>query len=83
MLKGRQAVLMTETDALIVRPLSSSDRAQWGDLWTAYLAFYKTTRPQSLFDTYFERLLGDDPQDFEEPPGGIALLVIQQELPAE
>lgn len=55
---------MTGSDALVVRPISLSDRAQWGDLWTAYLAFYETSRPQSLFDTYFERLLGDDPQDF-------------------
>lgn len=55
---------MTRSDALIVRPLCALDRPQWGDLWTSYLAFYETTRPQSLFDSYFARLLGDDPQDF-------------------
>lgn len=55
---------MTGSDALIVRPLSVSDRAQWGDLWTSYLAFYETSRPKSLFDTYFARLLGDDPRDY-------------------
>ena len=64
MLKGRQAVYMNGSDALTVRPLSLSDRAAWGDLWTAYLAFYETSRPKSLFDTYFDRLLGNDPQDF-------------------
>ncbi|WP_108835667.1 GNAT family N-acetyltransferase [Tateyamaria sp. Alg231-49] len=55
---------MTGSDALIVRPLSLSDRVQWGDLWAAYLAFYETSRPKSIFDTYFARLLGDDPQDY-------------------
>lgn len=55
---------MNDLDALKVRPISLSDRSQWGGLWTAYLAFYGTTRPSSLFDTYFDRLLGNDPQDF-------------------
>lgn len=55
---------MNGSDALTVRPISLSDRAQWDDLWTAYLAFYDTARPKSLFDTYFERLMGNDPQDF-------------------
>lgn len=55
---------MTGSDALIVRPLDSSDRPAWDDLWTAYLAFYGTTRPKEIFDTYFDRLLGTDPQDF-------------------
>ncbi|MBY5932829.1 GNAT family N-acetyltransferase [Tateyamaria omphalii] len=55
---------MTGTDALKVRPLLSSDRPAWDDLWKAYLAFYETTRPQEIFDTYFDRLQGNDPQDF-------------------
>jgi len=55
---------MAGSDALVVRPISLSDRDQWGDLWTAYLAFYETSRPETIFDTYFDRLLGDDPQDF-------------------
>ncbi len=55
---------MNGSDALIVRPLSSSDRLAWGDLWAAYLAFYETSRPKHIFDAYFERLLGDDPQDY-------------------
>lgn len=55
---------MTGSDAFIVRPLSLSDRSQWGDLWTAYLAFYETSRPKNIFDTYFERLLGNEPQDY-------------------
>lgn len=55
---------MTGSDALIVRPLIESDRPEWGDLWTSYLVFYETSRPQALYDTYFARLLGNDPQDF-------------------
>lgn len=55
---------MTGSDALIVRPLVLSDRPAWDDLWTAYLAFYETARPQDIYDTYFARLLGDDPQDY-------------------
>lgn len=55
---------MNAPDALVVRPLSVSDRPAWGDLWTAYLAFYETSRPQEILDTYFTRLIGDDPQDY-------------------
>lgn len=47
-----------------VRPLLATDRAEWDRLWTAYLAFYETSRPTEIFDTYFDRLMGDDPQDF-------------------
>ena len=55
---------MTPNDALTVRPLLSSDRPQWGDLWAAYLAFYGTSRPTSVFDTTFARLIGNDARDF-------------------
>jgi GNAT superfamily N-acetyltransferase len=52
------------THSVTVRPLRASDKDQWSVLWTAYLAFYETSRPQEIFDLYFDRLLGDDPQDF-------------------
>ncbi|MDW4497697.1 GNAT family N-acetyltransferase [Sulfitobacter sp. D35] len=55
---------MTEHPALEVRPLQASDKADWSRLWAAYLAFYETSRPQEIHDLYFERLMGDDPQDF-------------------
>ncbi|MBW4708724.1 GNAT family N-acetyltransferase [Roseobacter sp. YSTF-M11] len=55
---------MTKSTPVVVRPLRASDKDQWAVLWTAYLAFYETTRPAELFDLYFDRLLGDDPQDF-------------------
>ena len=49
---------------LIIRPLERGDKPDWARLWTEYLAFYETSRPAELFDLYFERLLGDDPQDY-------------------
>ncbi|WP_298917969.1 GNAT family N-acetyltransferase [uncultured Roseobacter sp.] len=55
---------MTNTASVVVRPLRRTDKEQWVALWTAYLAFYETSRPREIFDLYFERLLGDDPQDF-------------------
>ncbi len=50
--------------ALLIRPLAASDREAWNTLWTGYLAFYETSLPQDIYDIYFARLLGDDPQDF-------------------
>ena len=55
---------MTSKTALTVRPLTAHDRHAWGDLWASYLEFYKSSLPENTFDVYFERLLGDDPQDF-------------------
>ncbi|NRA99044.1 MAG: GNAT family N-acetyltransferase [Rhodobacteraceae bacterium] len=50
--------------ALIIRPLAREDRPEWTRLWSAYLTFYETTLPEEVYETYFERLLGDDAQDF-------------------
>jgi GNAT superfamily N-acetyltransferase len=47
-----------------VRPLTATDKPEWVRLWRAYLAFYQTELSPEIYDTYFERLLGDDPQDF-------------------
>lgn len=55
---------MTDFTGVTVRPVRAEDKAEWAALWTAYLAFYETARPQHIFDLYFTRLLGDDPQDF-------------------
>ena len=54
---------MDEAD-IAIRPLQAADEAEWRRLWTDYLAFYETTRPEEVFVTYFARLVGDDPQDF-------------------
>lgn len=48
----------------VVRALEPQDKPQWSALWRAYLAFYETERPPEIHDLYFERLLGDDPQDY-------------------
>ena len=55
---------MASSRSVIVRPLEASDNPDWARMWEAYLAFYETSRPQEVFDTYFERLIGGDPQDY-------------------
>ncbi|AML52513.1 GNAT family N-acetyltransferase [Falsihalocynthiibacter arcticus] len=47
-----------------IRPLTLEDKSEWSRLWRGYLSFYKTTLPDHIYDVYFERLLGDDPRDF-------------------
>ncbi len=49
---------------LTIRPLRRDDEADWRRLWCDYLAFYEATRPEEVYASFFERLLGDDPQDF-------------------
>jgi GNAT superfamily N-acetyltransferase len=48
-----------------VRPIERDDKAQWRPLWRAYLAFYETELPESIYDLQFERLLSDKPHDFK------------------
>lgn len=48
----------------LVRPLRRDDEAHWRRLWRDYLAFYETTRPEAIYDAYFERLLSDDPREY-------------------
>ena len=48
----------------VVRNIQARDEAQWRRLWRDYLAFYETELPDEIYDTLFQRLLGDDPQDF-------------------
>ncbi|WP_227267913.1 GNAT family N-acetyltransferase [Roseobacter weihaiensis] len=62
---------MADSPQVVVRPLQASDKADWARLWQGYLAYYETTRPAELYDIYFDRLLGDDPQDYN---GLIALV---------
>jgi GNAT superfamily N-acetyltransferase len=50
--------------ALHIRALRAEDRAEWGHLWKAYLAFYKTALPEEIYDVSFARMLGNDPRDF-------------------
>ena len=48
----------------LVRPLQAADEPHWRSLWRAYLAFYETELADEVYDTYFQRLLGNDPQDY-------------------
>lgn len=50
--------------SVMVRPIARHDKVAWRDLWRDYLAFYETSRPDSVFDTTFERLLSEDPKEF-------------------
>lgn len=52
-----------------IRPLSPPDADSWRTLWTAYLKFYGTTLPDVVYETTWERLLGDSRYD---PHGLIA-----------
>lgn len=56
--------LMSKKTAHLIRPLRSDDRPQWAELWTDYLAFYKTSLPAEVFDSTFARLLSDDAHEF-------------------
>ncbi len=47
-----------------LRPLRREDEAQWRALWRDYLAFYETTLPEAIYASSFQRLLGEDPRDF-------------------
>lgn len=57
-------MVMSDSAELQIRPLQAEDRAEWSEMWTDYLAFYKTTLPQEIYDSSFARMLGDDPRDF-------------------
>ncbi|WP_340107478.1 GNAT family N-acetyltransferase [Pikeienuella sp. HZG-20] len=49
---------------LKIRPLEAADHAEWRRLWTLYLEFYETSVSEEVYETFWRRLLGDDPQDF-------------------
>ncbi|WP_281971957.1 GNAT family N-acetyltransferase [Ruegeria faecimaris] len=51
-------------ETVTIRALHPTDREDWADIWRDYLAFYETTVPDSVYDSTFSRLLGDDPNDF-------------------
>ena len=55
---------MSKSMSFTIRALRPDDRNQWADLWSDYLTFYDSSVEPEVYDTTFERLLGDDPQDF-------------------
>lgn len=56
---------------ITVRPLEASDHAAWRRLWTDYLTFYKSSVPETVYETTWQRLFADG--DFE-PRGFVALM---------
>ncbi|MBL4813177.1 MAG: GNAT family N-acetyltransferase [Rhodobacteraceae bacterium] len=51
-------------DETVVRPLRAADRAQWAVLWRGYLDYYETKLPDAQYELTFQRMLGDDPQEY-------------------
>lgn len=49
-----------------VRPLAVGDEADWRRLWTGYLTFYETTRPEAVYARTWARL-----HDAAEPVHGL------------
>jgi len=39
---------------------NAEDRPRWAELWSAYLAFYKTSLPDAVFEQTWQRLLRDN-----------------------
>jgi GNAT superfamily N-acetyltransferase len=50
--------------ALVIRDVQDGDRAVWGDLWGAYLAFYKTAAAAEVYDSTFARIRGGGAGEF-------------------
>lgn len=46
---------------LDITPLAEADRPRWTELWRDYLAFYKTTLPEAVFDNTWSRLMQGGP----------------------
>ena len=56
---------------LVIRPLEKSDHVAWRELWTDYLTFYETEKPEEVYAATWERLF--TPGEYE-PRGFLALL---------
>lgn len=49
-----------------IRPLQTTDRARWDELFRGYLTFYETELPAATYDETWRRLMSadEDPQGF-------------------
>ncbi|MEL6688929.1 MAG: GNAT family N-acetyltransferase [Pseudomonadota bacterium] len=54
----------SEAEVVLRRP-RAADFNEWSGLWAAYLAFYETSRDETVHRTLFDRLLSDDPRQFQ------------------
>jgi len=50
---------------ITIRALRKGDHADWSRMWTAYLEYYRTTLPENIYRTAFERLLSADAREFQ------------------
>ena len=50
---------------LVIRPLAREDHAEWRRIWTLYLEFYETSVSEEVYETTWERLHTDDPNEFK------------------
>ncbi len=50
---------------VLIRPLTTSDRTGWYQLWQQYLAFYNVTLSEAVTNTTWQRLIGaEEPSVF-------------------
>lgn len=54
-----------------IRPLEPADKAAWRRLWTDYLTFYRTSVPDDVYETTWNRLFGEG----EYEPNGLLALI--------
>lgn len=49
---------------LVIRPLEAGDEQDWRRLWKAYLAFYETELPETIYGLTWKRLLSGLPHEY-------------------
>lgn len=57
--------------AVSIRRLEKTDRADWRRMWTGYLDFYRAEVDEAVYEAAFDRLVGDDPRDFNGLIAGV------------
>lgn len=48
------------TAKIEIRPFCSADQAVWHKLWTGYLKFYKTSLPEAVYQSTWQKLMTED-----------------------
>ncbi|MHA3914273.1 GNAT family N-acetyltransferase [Halovulum sp. GXIMD14793] len=48
-----------------IRRIERGDEAEWRRLWTAYLEFYNSTVPETVYRSSFDRLTSGDAREFK------------------
>ncbi len=56
---------MSDSEELVIRPITQDDEDQWRALWAAYLAFYSTTVGDTIYKTTFDRLCNAEEAGFQ------------------